>query len=67
MHAVLGARLRITSNRSYDDFKACGNTMIWKGAPTTPLVSVATTRIVAEVLERNGLPGAISALCQGTF
>jgi acyl-CoA reductase-like NAD-dependent aldehyde dehydrogenase len=22
----------------------CGNTMIWKGAPTTPLASVATTR-----------------------
>jgi len=43
----------------------CGNTMIWKGAPTTPLASVATTRIVAGVLEKNGLPGAISALCQG--
>ena len=23
---------------------ACGNTQIWKGAPSTPLVSVATTR-----------------------
>ena len=22
----------------------CGNTMIWKGAPSTPLASVATTR-----------------------
>ncbi len=22
----------------------CGNTMIWKGAPSTPLTSVATTR-----------------------
>merc|ERR1719495_309121 len=44
---------------------ACGNTMIWKGAPTTPLTSVAITKVVADVLERNSLPGAISALCQG--
>lgn len=42
----------------------CGNTMIWKGAPTTPLVSVATSKIVASVLEKNGLPGAICSLCQ---
>lgn len=42
----------------------CGNTMLWKGAPSTPLVSVATTRIVASVLEKNGLPGAIVSLCQ---
>ena len=34
-----------------------GNAMIWKGAPTTPLVSVATTKIVTEVLEKNNLPG----------
>jgi len=44
---------------------ACGNTMIWKGAPTTPLTSVAITKCVANVLERNSLPGAVSALCQG--
>lgn len=44
---------------------ACGNTMIWKGAPTTPLTSVAITKCVGNVLERNSLPGAISALCQG--
>merc|ERR1719400_1580168 len=43
----------------------CGNTMVWKGAPTVPLVSVATTKIVASVLEKNGLPGAIMSLCQG--
>jgi len=43
----------------------CGNTMIWKGAPSTSLCSVATTKIVASVLEKNGLPGAISALCCG--
>ncbi|XP_044262045.1 putative aldehyde dehydrogenase family 7 member A1 homolog [Tribolium madens] len=43
----------------------CGDTVLWKGAETTPLVSVATTRIVAEVLERNNLPGAIATLCCG--
>ncbi|XP_042864012.1 alpha-aminoadipic semialdehyde dehydrogenase-like [Penaeus japonicus] len=43
----------------------CGNTLLWKGAPSTPLVSVATTKIVASVLEKNNLPGAVSALCCG--
>ena len=42
-----------------------GNVMIWKGAPTTPLVSVATTKIVTEVLEKNGIPGAVCSLCTG--
>ena len=39
--------------------------MVWKGAPSVPLVSVATTKIVTSVLESNGLPGAICALCTG--
>ncbi|XP_071547548.1 alpha-aminoadipic semialdehyde dehydrogenase [Panulirus ornatus] len=43
----------------------CGDTMLWKGAPSTPLVSVATTKIVSSVLEKNNLPGAVSALCCG--
>ncbi|KAK3858063.1 hypothetical protein Pcinc_014684 [Petrolisthes cinctipes] len=43
----------------------CGDTLVWKGAPSTPLVSVATTRIVASVLEKNNLPGAVSSLCCG--
>jgi len=42
-----------------------GNAMIWKGAPSTPLVSVATTKIVTDVLEKNNLPGAICSLCTG--
>lgn len=42
-----------------------GNVSVWKGAPSTPLCSVATTKILAEVLERNNLPGAICALAQG--
>ncbi|CRK91225.1 CLUMA_CG004907, isoform A [Clunio marinus] len=43
---------------------AVGNTVLWKGAPSTPLVSIATTKIVSEVLKRNNLPPAIT-LCQG--
>lgn len=45
--------------------QVCGDTLVWKGAPSTPLVSVATTRIVASVLEKNNLPGAVSSLCCG--
>lgn len=43
----------------------CGDVMIWKGAPTTPLTSVAVTKIVSSVLERNKLPGAICSLVCG--
>lgn len=43
----------------------CGDTMIWKGSPTTPLTSIATTKIVASVLEANQLPASISTLVTG--
>jgi len=43
----------------------CGNTMVWKGAPSTSLCSVATMKIVASVLEKNKLPGAICSLVCG--
>jgi len=43
----------------------CGNTQIWKGATSTCLVTLATTKIVADVLERNGLPGGISTTVIG--
>lgn len=39
--------------------------MIWKGAPTTSLTSVATTKIITSVLEANNIPGAILSLCSG--
>eukprot|EP00096_Caligus_rogercresseyi_P003791 TRINITY_DN1740_c0_g1_i1.p1 TRINITY_DN1740_c0_g1~~TRINITY_DN1740_c0_g1_i1.p1 ORF type:complete len:416 (-),score=119.92 TRINITY_DN1740_c0_g1_i1:42-1289(-) len=42
-----------------------GDSVIWKGAPSTPLTSVATNRIVTDVLEKNGIPGAVCSLCQG--
>jgi len=43
----------------------CGDVTIWKGAPSTPLVSVATTKVVADVLAANGVPGAVAGLCCG--
>lgn len=42
-----------------------GNTIIWKGAPSTPLTSIATTKIIQSVFEANNLPGAISSLVCG--
>lgn len=38
--------------------------MLWKGAPSTPLVSIATTKIFADVLKENGFNSVVS-LCQG--
>ncbi|KAI5400419.1 hypothetical protein KIW84_065347 [Lathyrus oleraceus] len=44
------------------DSKTCmtkkfgSNMVVWKGAPTTPLI---ITKLIAEVFERNNLPGAI--------
>ncbi|KAM9367211.1 alpha-aminoadipic semialdehyde dehydrogenase isoform 2-T2 [Phaethornis superciliosus] len=43
----------------------CGNACLWKGAPTTSLVSVAVTKIIAQVLENNKVPGAICSLVCG--
>lgn len=41
-----------------------GNTMIWKGAPSANLVTYATTKIFAEVLEKNGFK-SVFTMCQG--
>lgn len=43
----------------------CGNTLTWKGSPTTPLTSIATTKLVAQVLAENKLSAAISSLTTG--
>lgn len=44
----------------------CGNCVVWKGASTTPLITIAMTELVAGVLEKNNLPGAIfTAFCGG--
>jgi len=44
---------------------ACGDAMIWKGSPTTPLTSVAVIKILSKVFEANNLPGAICTLISG--
>ncbi|KAF8532045.1 aldehyde dehydrogenase domain-containing protein [Gautieria morchelliformis] len=44
---------------------AAGNATVWKPSPTTPLCSIAVTKIVASVLEKNGVPGAVAALIIG--
>lgn len=44
----------------------CGNCVVWKGAPTTPLITIAMTEIIAGVLEQNNLPAAIfTSFCGG--
>ena len=44
---------------------AAGNATLWKPSPTTPLTSIATTKIIASVLEKNGIPGAVAGLVIG--
>lgn len=41
-----------------------GNSVLWKGAPTTSLVSIASTKIVADVFKRNNFP-PVATLCSG--
>lgn len=42
-----------------------GNATIWKPAPTTPLTSLAVTKIIEKVFIRNNLPTAICSLVTG--
>ncbi|KAF8323695.1 NAD-aldehyde dehydrogenase [Clavulina sp. PMI_390] len=44
---------------------AAGNATLWKPSPTTPLSAIAVTKIIAGVLEKNGLPGAAAGLLCG--
>uniref|UniRef100_A0A915EFC1 aldehyde dehydrogenase (NAD(+)) n=1 Tax=Ditylenchus dipsaci TaxID=166011 RepID=A0A915EFC1_9BILA len=43
----------------------CGNSLLWKPAPSTPLISIAVTRLIEDVLKRNNLPTAICSLVCG--
>jgi len=43
----------------------CGNCSIWKGAPSTNLVSIACTRLIGSVLEANKCPSGVLALVCG--
>mmetsp|Transcript_13598 Transcript_13598/g.20600 ORF Transcript_13598/g.20600 Transcript_13598/m.20600 type:complete len:540 (+) Transcript_13598:61-1680(+) len=42
-----------------------GNATIWKGAKTTPLVSLAVSKIMARVFERNGFHGSLASCLLG--
>ncbi|TVP56026.1 MAG: aldehyde dehydrogenase family protein [Gemmatimonadales bacterium] len=43
----------------------CGDVVIWKGSEKTPLCGIAVQKIVARVLEANGLPEGIFNLITG--
>jgi aldehyde dehydrogenase family 7 protein A1 len=44
----------------------CGNCTLWKGAPSTPLSSIAISKVVGRVLEANGMPAAVCTnVCGG--
>ncbi|KAG2387954.1 hypothetical protein C9374_000804 [Naegleria lovaniensis] len=43
----------------------CGNTMVWKGAPTTSLSTIATGKIIQQVLKDNKLNPAICTSMTG--
>lgn len=43
----------------------CGNPILWKGHPSTNLTSIAITKLLASVLEANGMPGSICSLVTG--
>jgi aldehyde dehydrogenase family 7 protein A1 len=43
----------------------CGNTQIWKCAPSTNLTAIATQRILTRVLERNGVNPAVATMVCG--
>lgn len=43
----------------------CGDSIIWKGSESTSLTSIATNKIVNDVLNANGF-NSVATLCQGT-
>mmetsp|Transcript_13355 Transcript_13355/g.20995 ORF Transcript_13355/g.20995 Transcript_13355/m.20995 type:complete len:121 (+) Transcript_13355:606-968(+) len=44
----------------------CGNLTVWKGAETTNLITLATTKIIGDVLERNNAPEGVLTTVIGT-
>lgn len=44
----------------------CGNTNVWKASDSVSLCAVATTKIVADVLEKEGYAGAIASMTLGS-
>ncbi|WVQ70635.1 hypothetical protein IAR50_000155 [Cryptococcus sp. DSM 104548] len=44
---------------------ATGNSTIWKPAPSTPLISIAVTKLLEPVFAKYDLPGSVAALVCG--
>ena len=45
----------------------CGNVCIWKPSEKTPLCGIACQNIMAKVLEKNNMPGAVCCLINGDY
>jgi aldehyde dehydrogenase family 7 protein A1 len=58
--------LKFIEHRNLALSLAAGNATIWKPSPSTPLCSIAVTKIISSVLERNGVPGAVASLVTGS-
>lgn len=43
----------------------CGNTVHWKGAPSVPMVTIATTKIINEVLAKHNALGVLTCSVGG--
>lgn len=43
----------------------CGNTMVWKPAPTTSLCGIAITKLLESIFVQNGLPSSVCTLVTG--
>ena len=43
----------------------CGNVTVWKPSEKTPICAIACQKIIAQVLDKNNLPNAISCLING--
>lgn len=42
-----------------------GNTQIWKASPSTSLITIAQTKLMAQVLADNNIHGGVATMCQG--
>jgi aldehyde dehydrogenase family 7 protein A1 len=43
----------------------CGNSVVWKPAPSTSLIAIAITKLMSRVLEKNGIDPALCTLVCG--
>lgn len=43
----------------------CGNSVVWKPAPSTPLTAIAIIRLIEKVFRKNNLPPAVCSLVCG--